>query len=152
MDRILVVCLGNICRSPLAEGILRQRAQEAGLSIYVDSVGTGSWHADNPPDPRAIVAARVHGINIEDQRARKIRAEDFTTFDHILVMDEQVLADVLSRRPAGVSTPVTLITNFRKMPGPKNIPDPYYSSKFEPVIAMLEECIAGLLNQRMAAQ
>ncbi|MCY4334655.1 MAG: low molecular weight phosphotyrosine protein phosphatase [Litoreibacter sp.] len=152
MYRILVVCAGNICRSPLAEGILRKRAQEVGLSVFVDSAGTGSWHAGDPPDPRAIAAGRVHGIEIGDQRARKIRAEDFDKFDQILAMDEQNLVDVLARRPAGVMTPVNLITDFRKTPGPTDIPDPYYSSKFEPVIAMLEDCIAGLLDQRIAAQ
>ncbi|MEM6408090.1 MAG: low molecular weight protein-tyrosine-phosphatase [Pseudomonadota bacterium] len=152
MDRILVVCFGNICRSPLAEGLLRMRAAEAGLSVYVDSAGTGSWHVGNPPDPRAIVAARVHGFEISDQRARKLRAEDFTAFDQILVMDEQNLVDVLARRPSGVATPVNLITDFRKTPGPRDVPDPYYSSKFEPVIEILEESIKGLLDQRMAAQ
>ncbi|MEM7471288.1 MAG: low molecular weight protein-tyrosine-phosphatase [Pseudomonadota bacterium] len=152
MDRILVVCLGNICRSPLAEAILRKRAQELGLPLYVDSAGTGGWHSGDPPDPRAIVAARVHGLDIEEQRARKLRREDFTKFDRILVMDEQNLVDVIARRPTDVQTPVNLITDYRKQPGPRDIPDPYYSSKFEPVIAMLEDCVEGLLDQRIAAQ
>ncbi|MCB0619215.1 MAG: low molecular weight phosphotyrosine protein phosphatase, partial [Saprospiraceae bacterium] len=85
--KILMVCLGNICRSPLAEGILKEKIKENGLPWEVDSAGTGSWHVGEPPDPRSVAVARAHGIDILDQRARQFRPADFRQFDLIFAMD-----------------------------------------------------------------
>jgi protein-tyrosine phosphatase len=93
--KILMVCLGNICRSPLAEGIMKSRATEAGLSWIVDSAGTGYWHTGELPDRRSIQVGRKHGIDITDQRARQFQPDDFERFDRIFVMDVHNRRDVL---------------------------------------------------------
>ncbi|RZA24609.1 MAG: low molecular weight phosphotyrosine protein phosphatase, partial [Lysobacteraceae bacterium] len=100
--KLLVVCLGNICRSPLAEGALRERIARSPLAgrIQVDSAGTGDWHAGQPPDPRAIACARNHGVDISDLRARQLRRSDFDYFDWLLCADRQNLRDVLAQAPA----------------------------------------------------
>ena len=94
--RILVVCLGNICRSPLGHGCLEHLIKKAGLDWEVDSAGTGSWNIGNMPDKRAIAVAKHNNIDISHQRARQIQKEDFNRFDHILVMDRQNYEDVLA--------------------------------------------------------
>ena len=94
MMRILVVCLGNICRSPIGEGLLKHHAQKHGLDLHVDSAGTSGWHQGEQADARSIEVMRAHGHDIEDQRSRALVAEDLFTFDHILVMDSQNLNDV----------------------------------------------------------
>ncbi len=92
--KILMVCLGNICRSPLAEGILKHYIKREKLDWFVDSAGTGAWHIGNPPDPRSIEVAKKHGIDISDQRARKIRSSDFEEFDVIFAMDSSNYNDL----------------------------------------------------------
>lgn len=99
---VLFVCLGNICRSPLAEAALRAEALAAGLAISVDSAGTGGWHAGNPPDPRAIAEAERHGIDISHYRARQVRVEDFRHFGHIYALDQQNLRDLQRIEPKGL--------------------------------------------------
>ena len=101
--KLLLVCLGNICRSPLAEGALAHRIAASPLAgrVQVDSAGTGDWHAGQPPDPRAIACARGHGVDISGQRARQLRRSDFLEFDWLLCADPQNLRDVLARAPAG---------------------------------------------------
>lgn len=98
---VLFVCLGNICRSPLAEAALRSEAVAAGLAITIDSAGTGGWHAGQPPDPRAIVEAERHGIDISHYRARQVRVEDFRTFGYIFALDQQNLRDLQRIVPKG---------------------------------------------------
>src|SRR5690625_63118 len=93
--KFLMICLGNLCRSPLAEGILKEKIKAANLPWEVDSAGTSGWHDGNPPDPRSIEIADKYGIDISDQVSRKIRSIDLDDFDRILVMDEQNLQDVL---------------------------------------------------------
>lgn len=97
---ILFVCLGNICRSPLAEGVFRAAASRAGLAdrFVIASAGTGAWHAGNPPDPRSIAKAAEHGIDISAQRARQLRGEDYTEFDIILAMDSENLRALRDRQ------------------------------------------------------
>lgn len=99
---VLFVCLGNICRSPLAEAALRAEAIAAGLAISIDSAGTGGWHAGSPPDPRAIAEAERHGIDISHYRARQVRVEDFRHFGQIFALDQQNLRDLRRIEPKGL--------------------------------------------------
>lgn len=129
-----MVCLGNICRSPLAEGIMKEQVREAGLDWSVDSAGTGNWHVGKGPDRRSIRAAKNHGIDISSQVCRQFKIKDFAEFDLILVMDKNNLSDVLSL--AGNEQDeekVKLLLND------KEVPDPYYDDKqFEPVFELIE--------------
>lgn len=131
---ILMVCLGNICRSPLAEGILRTKLT---TDFFVDSAGTGGWHAGQSPDERSIATARNYGIDISNQKARKFTVSDFDTFDHIFVMDQSNFKDVLNLAPDDVAkSKVALIL------GPsKEVPDPYYGGQdgFEKVYHLLDQ-------------
>ncbi len=106
MTAILFVCLGNICRSPLAEGILRHRIEAAGLSaaVSVDSAGTASWHTGKSPDPRSIAVAARNGIDLTSQRARQVAPADFTRFDMVLAMDADNLTELRARSPVGSRT------------------------------------------------
>ena len=138
--RILMVCLGNICRSPLAEGIMKRKAAERGLGWVVDSAGTGSWHAGELPDRRSIDTARQFGIDITDQRARQFRPADLDLFDRIFVMDAQNLRDVLRHaQHDGHRAKVDLILN-QLYPGEnRSVPDPYYDDDgFAEVFRMLD--------------
>ena len=133
MKRVLVVCLGNICRSPIGEGLLKHHAQQFRLDLYVDSAGTSGWHQGEHADPRSIDVMSAHGHNITAQRSRALVAEDLFTFDHILVMDSQNLNDV-NRLGAGTAS----VGRF--VPG-HDVPDPYYGGDrgFEQVYAMINE-------------
>ena len=106
---VLFVCLGNICRSPLAEAAFRHEAAKAGLTVGIDSAGTGDWHIGSPPDPRAQDVARKAGIAIADLKARQIVAEDFYRFTHILAMDAQNLADIRAIAPADATASIALL-------------------------------------------
>src|SRR6476661_6220145 len=99
--RVLFVCLGNICRSPLAEAAFRVEAARLGLAVEADSAGTGGWHRGEPPDRRAVAAAGRNGVDISDLRARQVRSDDFERFDHILALDGDNLADLAALQPAG---------------------------------------------------
>ncbi len=123
---VLFVCLGNICRSPLAEGALRAEAERLGLDIALDSAGTGGWHAGEPPDRRAIAAAGRNGVDIADLRARKVTRGDFERFDHIVALDEENLGDLESMRPAGSRAQLSLLLDH--VPGREGqaVADPYY--------------------------
>jgi len=125
--KLLVVCLGNICRSPLAEGALRERIARSPLAgrIQVDSAGTGDWHSGQPPDPRAIACARNHGVDISDLRARQLRRSDFDDFDWLLCADRQNLRDVLAQAPAHSRGKVGLLLEWAGMEPGGAIPDPY---------------------------
>src|SRR3954468_21444683 len=106
---ILFVCLGNICRSPLAEGAFRAEAARLGLDVEADSAGTGSWHRGEPPDSRAIAAAKRGRVDISGQRARQVAIADFDRFDRILALDAENLADLEAMRPAGSRAQVSLL-------------------------------------------
>ena len=99
---VLFVCLGNICRSPLAEAALRAEAVAAGFAVTIDSAGTGGWHAGEPPDPRAIAEAARHGIDISRYRARQVRRQDFQRFGHNFALDQQNLRDLKRIEPSGL--------------------------------------------------
>lgn len=150
--KILVVCLGNICRSPLAEAILGAGLTRAGLDIELDSAGTGAWHIGNPPDARAAVAARLKGYDITDIRARTARAQDFEAFDLILTMDAETTQSMEEMRPPENDTPVRKITEFAVETQAADVPDPYYTGKFNMVIELLEDCADGLADQLRKAR
>lgn len=127
--KILMVCLGNICRSPLAHGVLAHMVNNKGLNWEIDSAGTGDWHVGQRPDKRAIAVAEKYGVDISQQRARQFHMLDFEKYDHILVMDRQNLRDVLSL--AGTAEDRTKVTLFLK---DDIVPDPYYDNNlFDPV-------------------
>ena len=147
--RVLFVCLGNICRSPLAEGVFRHHVGAAGLAsrIFIASAGTGGWHAGEPPDPRMCQTARKRGIDLSRQRARKLSRSDLDAFDLVLVMDEQNLADV--RALAG-SDPAN-VRLFREFDpeGRGEVPDPYYGGPegFDHVFEIVDRTSRALLAQ-----
>ncbi len=141
--KILMVCLGNICRSPLAHGIMEQMAKDKGLDWQVDSAGTGNWHVGEAPDRRSIRTARAHGIDISTQVCRLFRISDFDTYDHIFVMDRNNLSDILA-----VARNEEDAKKVRLLLGDKIVPDPYYDdSQFEPVFSMIEEGCRELIDE-----
>jgi len=123
---VLFVCLGNICRSPLAEAAFRAEAERVGLDTEVDSAGTGDWHVGHPPDPRAQAVARRNGIDIGHLRARRVGPDDFHRFDHIVALDLHNLADLRAIRPADARARLSLLLDH--VPGREGQPvaDPYY--------------------------
>ena len=124
--KVLFVCLGNICRSPLAEAAFRDEAARTGLDAAADSAGTGGWHRGPPPDRRAIAAARRHGVDISELRARQVRPEDFEAFDHILALDADNLADLRALRPAGSRASLSLLLDHVPGREGETVADPYY--------------------------
>lgn len=140
---ILFVCLGNICRSPSAEGVLRSLAGEA---LTLDSAGTGNWHVGEPPCPPMIEAAARRGVDISGLRARQMRRADFARFDLIIGMDAANIADIERLRPAGDATPVRLFTDYAPETGAREIPDAYYTRDYEGALDLIEHCAAGLLR------
>src|SRR6218665_3120924 len=106
---ILFVCLGNICRSPLAEAAFRDAAERAGLAVATDSAGTGDWHIGSPPDRRAVAEAARHGIDISGYRGRQVTPDDFHRFDHILALDLRNLADLGATAPADATARLSLL-------------------------------------------
>jgi len=124
--RVLFVCLGNICRSPLAEAAFREEAARIGLAAEADSAGTGGWHRGERPDRRAIAAARRNGVDISHLRARQVRTEDFEHFDHVVALDSDNLADLLAQRPARSRARLSLLLDH--VPGREGeaVADPYY--------------------------
>jgi protein-tyrosine phosphatase len=123
---VLMLCLGNICRSPLAEGALRARAAARGVAICVDSAGTGDWHVGNAPDRRAQAEARRQGIDISGLSARQIAPDDFYEFDLILAADHDVLADARELAPAGSPARVMLMLDMVPGRAGEAVADPYY--------------------------
>jgi protein-tyrosine phosphatase len=147
--RILFVCLGNICRSPLGEGLLRHHAAARGVPHLIEtaSAGTGGWHQGEPPDRRSIMVARGYGIDISTQRARQLSEGDFNSFDLIFAMDRSNLRDVVRRAPHNSSADIHLFMDFVGGPS-RDVPDPYYGDArdFENVYAMLDEGCRNLLD------
>ena len=132
--KILMVCLGNICRSPLAEGLMKHAVKEARLDWEIDSAGTGNWHVGEGPDGRSVRVARNHGIDISKQICRQFKTKDFDLFDLILVMDRHNLANV--RAMARNEQEEAKVKLFL---GDKEVPDPYTDdSQFEPVFELIE--------------
>ena len=142
MTKILMVCLGNICRSPIAEGILRHKAERANLDIHIDSAGTSNYHIGDHPDKRTILNAKQHQIDISGLCARQFSVADFDAFDHIFVMDSSNYADVISlARTEKDKHKVELILNRVYPNSNMSVPDPYFGGEqgFENVFILLDK-------------
>lgn len=126
---VLFVCLGNICRSPLAETAFRHEAERLGLDVEVDSAGTGDWHIGHPPDPRATAVARRNGHDIEALRARRVTPDDFGKFDHIVALDAQNLADLQAMRPADAKAELSLLLDHAEGRTGEAVFDPFYGEE-----------------------
>ena len=148
-SRLLIVCLGNICRSPMAEGALRARLLRAGLAnrVRVDSVGTGDWHVGQPPDPRAIACAAGHGVDIAGLRARQLHAADFADFDWLLCADRSVLRAVRAVAPARAPARAGLLLDYA-CGGDAEVPDPYTGgpADFERVWSLVDHAAAAIVS------
>lgn len=145
--KILMVCLGNICRSPLAEGIMRHKIHQKGLEWTVDSCGTSGFHDGEQPDTRSIFAARQHDIDITDQRSRRIKRSDLEEFDLILAMDSSNFSDI--QRMCNSQTQkdkVKLILNALFPMENRAVPDPYYDGGFDKVYDMLSDACDRILE------
>ncbi|MEM9821182.1 MAG: low molecular weight protein-tyrosine-phosphatase [Bacteroidota bacterium] len=145
--KILMVCLGNICRSPLAEGILKHKIGTHGLDWTVDSAGTGSWHIGEAPDHRSIAVANLNGIDIRSQRSRQIQATDLDTFDLVFAMDGSNYNDIrrMATRPDQLEK-IKLIMNMADPGRNQGVPDPYYGQDgFGQVYEMLDRACEQIL-------
>ncbi|MCL4148657.1 UNVERIFIED_CONTAM: hypothetical protein GTU68_056238 [Idotea baltica] len=150
---ILMVCLGNICRSPLAQGILEDLIWRHQLDWKVDSAGTSSFHSGHKPDIRSRDIAAAHGINITSQRARQFKQDDFYAFDLILAMDSSNYQKILALAPDdSYKNKVELILNISTPNKNKSVPDPYYHGGFEHVYRLLSESCDKLVRTRAAAR
>lgn len=147
--KILMVCLGNICRSPLAEGIMQDKIRQRQLDGWeVDSAGTGGWHAGEQPDPRSIRTARQHGIDITSQRARQFSRRDFKRFDLILAMDQSNLRDLSQlANTEDERLQLRLILEAAYPGNTREVPDPYWDDNgFEAVFQMLDDACERILD------
>lgn len=148
--RVLFVCMGNLCRSPMAEGVFRHHVRQAGLEgrIEIDSAGTHDYHVGDPPDPRAQSAAGRRGYEIGGQRGRQVSRADFSEFDYLLAMDEVNLRILRRLCPSEHAHKIRLFMEFSAAGAPREVPDPYYGGDqgFEDVLDMVEEASQGLLE------
>ena len=151
--RILFVCLGNICRSPLAEAAFREAAREAGLEVEVDSAGTADYHVGEPPDPRSIAEAQRRGIDITGYRGRQLHARDFHAFDHILGMDRSNMANIAQVDPGDGKARVAMLLDIVPGQEGREVGDPWYgeadgfSATWNEVDAGARALLAVLLDQ-----
>ncbi len=150
MTKVLFVCLGNICRSPTADGIFRELVASAGLEqkVIVDSAGTAGWHEGKAPDSRSVAAARQRGYDLSILRARQVQLNDFDEFDYILAMDKANLAELRKLQPAHFAGHSGLFLEFGSQDRYREVPDPYYgeSDGFELVLDLVEDAAQGLLQ------
>lgn len=152
MIEVLFVCMGNICRSPTAEGIASRCLRQHDLEdrIRVDSAGTHAYHVGEPPDPRSIEAAARRYIDLRDLKARRLIIEDFDRFEHILVMDQRNLDAVMELCPAHRANRVGKIMQYSSLDVGEDVPDPYYGGRygFEQVLDLLENAVDGFIRQK----
>jgi protein-tyrosine phosphatase len=152
---VLFVCLGNICRSPTAEGVFRIALARAGLAARVrtDSAGLGNWHIGSPPDRRAIQAARRRGYDLTALRGRQVEPADFTRFGWILGMDEPNLRALTAMKPPDFGGHLGLLLDFAPELGVREVPDPYYGGPagFDRVLDLVEASAAGLIARLQSA-
>ena len=148
--KILFVCMGNICRSPTAQGVFETLVEQAGLAdrIHIDSAGTHAYHIGEPPDKRATQAAARRGVDLTRQRARRVSADDFGAFDYVLAMDSGNLDDLMAICPDQHAEKVQLFLSFANTAPQLEVPDPYYGGVqgFERVLDLIEEGARGLLE------
>jgi len=147
MQKVLLVCLGNICRSPVAEGVLQKKAAERRIVLSIDSAGTGAWHTGSAPDNRMTKAAAKRGYDLSTQKARKVELSDFYTFDIILAMDMSNKQDLLRMAPPNKECDIHLFLKFANNKT-KETPDPYYGGDqgFEDVLDLIEIGADGFLD------
>jgi protein-tyrosine phosphatase len=154
--RILFVCMGNICRSPTAEGVFRKIAAERApqMDLEIDSAGTHDYHVGEPPDPRAISAAARRGIDLRGLRARQVEDVDFERYDLIVAMDRLNREVLLERSSAAYQQRIRLFMEFAAGEGDTDVPDPYYGGPlgFERVLDLAEDASAGLLAEVLQGQ
>ena len=147
--KVLFVCMGNICRSPVAQGVFEDAVRREGLEgeVEVDSAGTGNWHAGQPPDARALESAQLRGLDISHLRARQVTPEDCRTFDYVLTMDEDNYRAVSALCDGGGAV-VRPFLDFATGSPEREVPDPYYGGPdgFERVIDLVEEASEGLIE------
>lgn len=144
--KVLFVCMGNICRSPVAAGVARQQFQDAGLGhVTVDSAGTLDFHAGHPADPRAIAVAAEYGLDLSAHRARQVKSDDFSGFDLILAMDRRNIADLRAVAAPSAWGRIRLLRSFAEKL-PEEVPDPYYGKRQDFVLSheLISEAMAGL--------
>ncbi|HGG04837.1 MAG TPA: low molecular weight phosphotyrosine protein phosphatase [Aliiroseovarius sp.] len=146
MTRVLFVCLGNICRSPSAEGVFRDMASGVLPDVETDSAGTSDWHIGDPPYAPMQVAASARGYDLSDLRARQFTAQDFERFDLIIGMDADNVANMERLRPQGNKTPVRVFTDFAPDSGADHVPDPYYTGDYEGALTLIEDASRGLIR------
>ena len=148
---VLFVCMGNICRSPSAHGVMRKLLEDEGegLRVQLDSAGTHAWHVNEPPDLRAQKAALARDVDLADLRARAVETSDFHEFDYILAMDHDNLTHLDGIRPPNSKAQVALMLSFASNARMREVPDPYYGGPegFERVLNMLEDASRGLLAE-----
>ncbi len=149
MIKVLFICLGNICRSPTAEGIFRQLVADRGLlsSIYIDSAGTSGWHNGQPPDKRSQTAAQKHNIDISHQKSREITTRDFEIFDYLIAMDKQNLEDLQKKSKNGPDKNIATLLSYSPKLDRVDVPDPYYHGSFDDVFDMIKTGCDGLLEK-----
>jgi protein-tyrosine phosphatase len=152
--KILMVCLGNICRSPLAEGILRKKLERRMPELFIDSAGIGGWHEGQSPDPRSVAVAREFGLDISQQKARKFRNDDFEKFDLIFAMDRSNYNDLLALKPSAQSAgKLYLLLEYASFDGSTDVPDPYYGGKqeFEAAYRLLDDACNKVAEEILKA-
>jgi len=149
-----MVCLGNICRSPTAEAMLRKKVHEAGLDdrIAVASAGTADYHVGSPPDRRAVAHGEKRGLEMKHLRGRQVDGSDFDRFDFILAMDEDNLANLQRLQPPGSRATVALLLSYAPQAGVREVPDPYYGGAdgFEQVLDLVDAACAGIVRSLVA--
>ena len=142
-----MVCLGNICRSPLAQGIMESKIQLKNLDWEVDSCGTGSWHIGELPDRRSIEVAKLNGIDITSQRARQLKQSDIDEFDLILAMDASNYNDIINLTPKAYRDKVHMIMNFQYPNENRTVPDPYFNGGFDHVFEVLDKACDHVISK-----
>ncbi|MBL4751967.1 MAG: low molecular weight phosphotyrosine protein phosphatase [Amylibacter sp.] len=145
--KVMFVCLGNICRSPTAEGVFRGLAAQAGLDVVIGSSGTSGWHNGDLPDGRAMAEANVRGYDLSAQRSSLLKAQDFYEFDLILCMDNSNIENSEAIRPAGAKATVKLFLDYAPDQPLREVPDPYYEHNFEAVFDLIEDAARGLIAE-----
>ncbi|MBN1963117.1 MAG: low molecular weight phosphotyrosine protein phosphatase [Anaerolineae bacterium] len=147
MVRVLFVCLGNICRSPMAEGVFQHLVDEAGLGeeIIVDSAGTGSWHVGERAHSGTRGVLRQHGIEYQG-RSRQMTRDDLARFDYVLAMDRSNLNGIRSLADDSTAATIRLFLDYAPQAGTREVPDPYYSGRFDEVYNLVRQAAAGLLT------